>query len=210
MRSAIVLAGGTSKRFGADKGLLEIRGKPMISYVIDACVAASIDDVLVVVSTGEQREKLLRVFPRGARVVMDDKERYHISGPLLGMVTGLEHAKARRSFVTGCDTPLVRAELIDYIFTRAVKGVDAVVPRWPNGYIEPLQAIYTVGSTLRAARIVVDQGRRDLRSLMSKLKRVDYVSTDELRRIDPKLVSFLNVNEASDLNKLEGIIEEIS
>lgn len=182
----------------------------MISCVIDACHAASVDELLVVVSTDEQREGLLRILPRGTRVLIDELERYQISGPLLGMITGLEYVRATRSFITGCDTPLLRADLIDYLFSRSVKGVDAVVPRWPNGYIEPLQAVYTVGSTLRAARIVVDQGRRDLRSLLGTLKGVEYISTEELMRIDPKLVSFLNVNDASDLNRLKGIIEEIS
>lgn len=203
MRSAIVLAGGISKRFGADKAMLRVRGKPMVSLVIEACIAASADDVIVVVSTEGQRERLSEVLPREVTVVMDDVDRHQgARGPLLGVATGLAYAKADYSFVAGCDVPLIRARLIDYLFKRAARGVDAVIPRWPNGYVEPLHAVYRVGSTLRAAEDAIRQGRQDLRSVARLLGRVDYVPTDELKRLDEGLVSFINVNTQDDLAEL--------
>jgi len=34
-RSAVILAGGSSRRFGQNKGLLELAGMPLIFHVVD-------------------------------------------------------------------------------------------------------------------------------------------------------------------------------
>ncbi len=35
-RSAIIIAGGLSKRFGQEKGLVPLANKPLIKYVVEA------------------------------------------------------------------------------------------------------------------------------------------------------------------------------
>ena len=49
IKSAIVLAGGFSNRFGQDKGLLKLGEKPLILYILDE-VSTVVGEVLVVVS----------------------------------------------------------------------------------------------------------------------------------------------------------------
>ena len=53
---AVILAGGFSRRFGRDKGLVVLAGKPLIVHVIDR-VSKVADEVLVVVSSAEQKNK---------------------------------------------------------------------------------------------------------------------------------------------------------
>lgn len=50
MRSAVILAGGSGKRMKTDKPkvLHEVLGKPMLEWVIDACLKAEVDRICVV------------------------------------------------------------------------------------------------------------------------------------------------------------------
>jgi CTP:molybdopterin cytidylyltransferase MocA len=67
MISGIVLAAGTSSRFGSTKQLLELRGKPLVVHAVDALRGAGVDEVLVVV--GHDEERVREVLPAGARAI---------------------------------------------------------------------------------------------------------------------------------------------
>ncbi|MFQ6086001.1 MAG: molybdenum cofactor guanylyltransferase [Candidatus Bathyarchaeia archaeon] len=201
-RSAIILAGGDSKRFGSFKALFMIRNKPMISYVIDACLAIPFEDILVVTSSSDKEKMIQEVVPRGVHVVRDDIERYPVTGPLCGIATGLEQVKTDFTFITACDIPLLRPRLVGYLLRRITVDVEAIIPRWPNGFIEPLLAVYQTVRTLNSVRIAIREGNRNLRSFITPLKKVDYVSVDELRSVDRELISLLNVNTPNDLTGL--------
>jgi len=54
--SAVVLAAGGSKRFGANKLLLEINGKAVLGHVLDAVIQSGIEEIIVV--TGPYRDQI--------------------------------------------------------------------------------------------------------------------------------------------------------
>ena len=54
-RSAIILANSSSKGFASDKGILELEGKPLLNYVIDA-VEGLVEEIIVVTSSQEQAD----------------------------------------------------------------------------------------------------------------------------------------------------------
>lgn len=84
------------------------------------------------------------------------------------------------------------------MFDRA-RGADAAIPQWPNGYIEPLHAVYKVSPALSAAEKAMGEGRLTIRAMIAGLGKVVYVGTDELRRFDPELSTFFNINSQKDL-----------
>ncbi len=53
MRTGIILAGGDSKRIGTDKGLIDLNGKHLISYVIES-LRPVVDEIIVVVGSEER------------------------------------------------------------------------------------------------------------------------------------------------------------
>ena len=55
--SAVILAGGYSRRFGRDKSLIQLAGKPLISYVTDR-VCKIVEEVVIVVSSPNQKESI--------------------------------------------------------------------------------------------------------------------------------------------------------
>jgi molybdenum cofactor cytidylyltransferase len=69
--SAIVLAAGTSSRFGGTKQLVEVRGKPMVQHAIDAAVAGGADEVVVVLGHDADAVRDVLRPPSNVRTVMN-------------------------------------------------------------------------------------------------------------------------------------------
>ncbi|RLG94957.1 hypothetical protein DRO37_03960 [Candidatus Bathyarchaeota archaeon] len=200
-RTCIILAGGSSERLGCDKGLMDLAGKPLIQHVYDR-VKGYVDEVLVVVSSAEQRKRYSRLFPPSVKVLMDFSDG---GCPLIGALTGFMEADGVHSVLLPCDTPFISGDVIELLF-EATFNVNASIPRWPNGYIEPLQAVYRTRPALKAAEIAFKNGERRMQSMISRLRRVRYISTIVLREFDPHLLSLFNVNTPLDLRRAERII----
>ena len=201
--SAIILAGGFSKRFGQDKCLIELAGKPLIFHVLDN-VSKVIDEALVVVSSEGQRHAV-KAFARPKIMVIID--RYSPRSPLAGALTGFENAFGEYSLLLPCDTPFVSKEIVSLLLDLCVSR-SAAIPRWPNRYIEPLHAVYHTKSALNASKTAYDEKKFDLRSMISNLTGVRYVSTLALQQLDPKLTTFFNVNTPRELKKAESMLKQ--
>ncbi len=203
-RAAIILAGGNSQRFKADKGLTDLAGKPLILYVIER-VQDLVDEIVVCVKSDEKRLLYSSVLPKNSRIVVDMEG--FPTCPLTGAHTGLMKTQSEYSILLPCDTPFISRRLIDLLFDIAV-GVNAVIPRWPNGYIEPLQAVYRTKPAQKAARECLKRGENRMRSMISSLRKVRYLSTIVIREIDPKMLTFFNVNAPLDLRRAEVMIRK--
>lgn len=201
-KSAIILAGGFSKRFGRDKGLIELGGKPLIFHVLDR-VARVVDESLVVVSSESQRDAFTPFVASKTKVVID---KYSLQSPVVGALTGFENASGEYSLLLPCDTPFVSKEVASLLFDLCANK-SAVVPRWPNRYIEPLHAVYHTRWALNASKNAYEEKKLDLRSMISNLRGVRYISTLVLQQIDPKLMTFFNVNTPEDLKKAESMLK---
>ncbi|MDP3386104.1 MAG: nucleotidyltransferase family protein [Eubacteriales bacterium] len=62
MISGVVLASGFSERFGSDKLLSDFKGKEIIRWVVDSCVASRLDEIIVVYRRPELLD-LLKDYP---------------------------------------------------------------------------------------------------------------------------------------------------
>ncbi len=202
-RAAIVLAGGYSRRFGQDKGLVSLAGKPLVAHVIEG-VREYVDEFLVVVSSEDQKAAYSSVIPNGDRIIVDKGD---VRSPLVGALTGLTNSHAQYSLLLPCDTPFVSRMVVKLLF-EACSGVDAAVPRWPNDYIEPLQAVYKTSSALKATREALEREEMRPLSMIRLLKRTRYLSTLVIQQINPQLTTFFNINTPSDLAKAEKIIRK--
>ena len=197
-KSAIILAGGFSHRFGQDKGLLQLANKPLIEYVLDA-ISTLVDEKMVVASSKVQAENYAKVLGSDFNVLIDVDD---VQSPLVGALTGFKEAHGRYALLLSCDTPFVSNDVISLLFELCINRY-AVIPRWPNGYIEPLQAVYCTKLALEAAKNALSEGKLNLRSMVDKLRGVRYVSTLVLQQLDPDLRTFINVNTPLDLKKAE-------
>jgi molybdopterin-guanine dinucleotide biosynthesis protein A len=201
-RSAVILAGGFSKRFGQDKGLIKLIRKPLITHVLNA-VERIVDERLVVLSSKTQAENYLGIVSSDIKVLVDKGK---VQSPLVGAFTGFREARGKYTLLLPCDTPFVSKGIISLLFEICI-GRNAVIPRWPNDYIEPLQAVYCTKPALEAARKALDDGSLNMRGLINRLNSVRYISTMVLQQLDPKLTTFFNINTPLDIRKAEHMLK---
>lgn len=197
-RSAIVLAGGISSRFGQDKGVLELNHKSLIKHVVDT-VRAVTDEIIVVANSPKRVEKYAKLVGPNVRFAIDLEQ---AKGPLVGALTGFVAARGSYALLLPVDVPFVSRDVVDLLF-ELCHGRSAVIPRWPNAQIEPLHAVYHVQVALEAAKIAVGDGRLNVRAMIEGMRGVRYVSTLVIQELDPELKTFFNVNTPLDLKKAE-------
>jgi molybdopterin-guanine dinucleotide biosynthesis protein A len=202
-RAAVVLAGGLSKRYGRDKCLIELAGKPLVLHVVDR-VCNLVDENVVVVSLNASKEGLSKMLKSKVKVVAD---KYEEHSPLIGALSGFESTDAEYSLLLPCDTPFVSTDITALLLDLCVSRA-ATIPRWPNGYIEPLQATYNTRLAIEASKKALNEGKRDLASMINNLHGVRYVSTLVLEQLDPQFLTFFNVNSPEALKKAESLLHE--
>lgn len=201
--SAIILTGGSSSRFGQDKGLLILAKKPLVKHVLEA-TEGLVDEKIVVVSSKDQAERYMKLLGTSAKVLVDIED---IQSPLVGAITGLEEAQGEHSLLLSCDAPFVSANVLSLLL-ELCPGKTAVIPRWPNGYMEPLQAVYRTEPALDASQSALCKGELNMRALVDELRGIRYVSTLVLQQLDPELKTFFNINTPLDLKKAESLLKK--
>ena len=199
--AVIILAGGLSSRFGQDKCMKELLGKPLITHVLDR-VASLGNERIVVIGSETQRSSLPSTIQTRTKVVVD---KYDDHSPLVGALTGFENTQSEVALLLPCDAALVSLDIASLLLDLGASR-NAVIPRWPDGKIEPLQAAYNVKSAAIAAEAALKEGKRDMLGMISHLRRICYVSTLVLQQLDPKLDTFLNINTVQDWNKAEHLV----
>jgi len=122
----------------------------------------------------------------------------------MGILTGCKRARAEYVAVVPCDAPFLNPKILVELFKRA-EGHDAAIPRWPNGYLEPLHSIYRRQAVIDVAQELMRRGSRSILRLIESLRDVVYVSIEELKLIDERLLTFFNVNTPRDLLMAEAM-----
>jgi molybdopterin-guanine dinucleotide biosynthesis protein A len=196
--SGVIMAGGTSQRLGRNKALERIGGKALIERVMDSLVPLT-TEVLVVVAQPEQAAALL--LPPWVRVVSD---RYPGRGSLGGIFSGLQASAEPWSLVVACDMPFLNRELLRYLIGES-SNVDAVVPCL-GGQPEPLHALYSK-ACLAPMQRMLRAGQLKIAPLFEAV-RVRYVDEAAIDRIDPRHLSFFNINTQADLEEARGYFRQ--
>jgi molybdopterin-guanine dinucleotide biosynthesis protein A len=200
-RTAIILAGGESSRFGSNKALALLAGKPLVCHVAERLSSVA-GEILVVIGYHEARAGYEAVLPSSVKIMNDSQEG---KTPLIGIATGLQAAKSEYAFICACDVPFVNQEVVELLYHRA-SGADAAIPKWNQGHIEPLEAVYRTPSTLVATRETLSLFGSPLKVMIDKLGKVAYVSVeDEVGILDSDLRTFLNVNTREDMDRAEEL-----
>jgi len=110
--AAVVLAGGQGRRMGgADKGLVEYRGRPLVEWVL-AALAPQVDELVV---SANRNLEAYAAF--GYRVLPDTLPDY--PGPLAGVLAALEAVQADWLLVAPCDTPHLPPDLAAHLLAAA-------------------------------------------------------------------------------------------
>lgn len=197
-RSALILAGGQGSRLGyREKALLDINGKPLISYAISA-IEDIVDEVIISVRDKVQGELVSRQLP-GYKLAFDMQEN---TGPLAGILAGLRACMNEYCFVAACDMPFINGTVVEMLF-ETCWGHGASIPRWNDGFLEPLHAVYRREPMILETERAIERRETVILAPVLRLD-VNFVDMDEIRRFDPGLKTFMNINTPEDIARMSG------
>ena len=187
--TAVVLAGGRATRMsGTDKGLIEVAGRPMVAYVLDALVP-QVERILINANRNQDRYAAF-----GYPVVADEDPNF--LGPLAGLASGLRMCRTPLMLAVPCDCPLVAPILVERLRAALEPEGTEIAVAFDGESLQP------VFSLLR---------RRLYRSLEAFLacggrKVGDWLEQHQVAKADLSDCrdSFINVNDPADREALEA------
>jgi len=190
--TAVILAGGESRRMGRDKTHVEFRGKSLLNHAI-ANLSPLFDEIVLSV-----REPLSIDLSQSNIVqVMDAGEE---RGPMMGIVAAMASVRTDWVFVTGVDMPFVVPAVLQQMADQR-SGHDAVLAE-VDGYFQPMPAFYAKGTCLPAMQDCIAQDRRSLMRLIPSLSTA-ILTEQDLRPLDPGLRSFTDLDTPEALSTEE-------
>lgn len=196
--SIIILAGGKSSRIGLDKdkGHMPLSGTNLIDQVISNIISLegiSEQDIIIV---GPKEKFLNYKYKRVIEDIFPEK------GPLSGIFSGLKYSTTFYNLVIGYDMPFIETKLIEYMIQNR-NSYDLVLPTHSGGLWEPLCAIYSK-NCLEIIEKNLKNDKLAIRYIFPFLK-IRWIREEEIKRFDPELNSFFNINLMSDFNQAEKL-----
>lgn len=189
---AVVLCGGKSTRLGIDKTQLVFRDKTFLEQVVSQ--VSQVCRYVVLVGDIDYSAHNL------PNDIIIEHDQVADKGPVEGIRTGLERLSrlVEYGFVTSCDVPLLKPDLIRHLFKLAEEQTGAVPIEGKRVY--GMTAIYrTELHHLIENRIQEDQLRvSELAEAFGCLQ----PTVESLKVIDPTLDSMTNVNSRADYLRL--------
>lgn len=121
--TGLVLAGGMGRRMGGvDKGLLELRGRPLVAWVVER-LRPQVDSLLI--NANQNRERYAGF---GCPVVPDQIPDF--AGPLAGLHAALSAASTPLVATAPCDSPFLPEDLVSRLFSAlTAAGAEIAVAR---------------------------------------------------------------------------------
>lgn len=190
VKTAIILAGGQSKRMGFDKKYIEVEGK----YLLDSIVKNlefEFEKIIIVTNTP------CHLMKSNIKYIKD--EIINI-GPLGGIHAGLKCSDCEYNYVVACDMPYINLNYIRYLKKQVrietnLKS-DAIITRF-NEWIEPFNGIYSK-RIVNDIENYVGRNKRNIYSLISNMNTV-YINENIARKFSPDWKMFKNLNTKRDL-----------
>lgn len=191
-RTAVILVGGEARRAdGKEKYFFVYEGRTFIERLIDT-LSQVVDEIILVAKDPEQCKRFRHL--EGVRCITDIRPGI---GPIGGLHAGTLASHGDTVFVSACDMPCIESEVVRYLF-EAIGDGDAAIPSWNFDMIEPLHAVY------RRSVLLSYLENHESFSLRPMIRSINtrYVPVDDLRKFDPTLKTFTNINKLEDLERM--------
>jgi molybdenum cofactor guanylyltransferase len=195
-----ILAGGAGSRMGRPKAALSIRGRPVLSWLLERFAWPG--PTLLVTAPGREHP------PESARFDREVSDPVAGQGPLRGILTALEQVETETVLVATVDMPGVTAAQLQWLAAslHARPAISAVLPRRAggvrgagDGIIEPFPSAYRRGF----AEVI--RGRLAAhRAAVHALSSLPDVAVLEVPHDWPD-DTWINLNEPADLARFNGV-----
>ncbi len=183
--SAVLLAGGESRRMGKDKATILFREKPLWQIQLELLRKLEPSETFVSARTDPSWR------PGDVQFVADVPPS---CGPLSGLAASLARMRTTHLLALAIDMPFMSENYLRYLCDQIEPGC-GVLPK-VRGHAEPLAAIYPRGADRDFSNALTGTDF-SLQTLTRKLVEVGRLRELAVNEEERKL--FLNVNEVSDL-----------
>lgn len=166
----LVLAGGHSRRMGADKARVQLDGNDLLARTV-GILRAVLTPVFVSVRADQQSDPLRAQYP----LVVDVES---IAGPAAGLLAAHALAPAAAWIVVAVDMPLLTVSVVRELV--AARGIASDATAWHaagDGAPEPLCAVYEPATLTRFAAHVAAGGSASPRAWLAQAN-VKYLADD--------------------------------
>jgi molybdopterin-guanine dinucleotide biosynthesis protein A len=196
-RGIVLLAGGSSRRMGQDKWMLEVGEMTVMERIIS--VLHPLGAELWVIAAGADELKIPHRYPdlskRFPNVHMTHDTLQDI-GPLAGIAAGLSHCAQSYMLVSASDMPFPSHKLADKLFELCLtEDAQAAIPEW-SGKLHPLFAVYRKDCLTSLIPYIEDGGRK----VMGWLHTLDIaiLAEKQVKQLDPQGTALFNMNHRED------------
>lgn len=196
--AGVLLAGGLARRMGGgDKGLQLLGGQPILARIVER-VRPQVG-ALILNANGDPD----RFAAYGLPVVPDVVEGF--AGPLAGVLTGMEWARANVTGATwlasvATDAPFVPRNLVARLRDAAEQETRPLACAVSGGRTHPVMALWSLDLADELRRALIGEGMRKIDAWTARYGVTTVAFDDDA--MDP----FFNVNTPDDLAEAERLI----
>ena len=186
--TAVILAGGKGRRMqGADKGLMEFNGQPIIDHILEA-IKPQVGHILINANRNSDQYAAY-----GYPVIQDALKNYQ--GPLAGFAVAMKKATTRFIVTLPCDGPVIPDDLIERLSTAMEQSQADIAVAHDGTRLQPVHAMISV-ALLPSLEKFLDEGNRkiDLWYARHKMAEADFSDVPEI---------FNNINTPQEHRQLE-------
>ena len=213
--TGVILAGGQSRRMGANKALMQLGSDSLIEHVIRR-MRHVVDELLLITNSPAEYTHLH--VPMHGDIIPD-------TGALGGIYTGLTHASQDTVLCVACDSPFLNPNLLVYL-ASVLGEYDAVMPytysrrQMPScrnketGVTNPSDNGQVTLQTLCAAYSkrclpIIESMLRESELRVHALQErahIKRISPEVWQAFDPEGMSFFNINTPEDFESADSHI----
>lgn len=184
--TAVILAGGKSKRMGYNKEYIEIKGKVLIKDNIKKLKQA-FTEIIVVTNNPKLYENL---------EVITTQDIYFQKGPLSGIHSALLKSSSEYIYLLACDMPDIDLKYIEMMKNTVDEKHPEILVAKKDGRIEPFNGFYSKCLLSRIENLL-KLNNLAIRDLLKESK-VEFMDLEKLK-LNKDL--FLNLNTPSELEE---------
>ena len=188
--TGFILVGGKSSRMGTDKARLQLGDCSFTERI--AATLSTVTSSVGVVGGSAHNHPGLKSTP----------DVFTAWGALGGIHAALANCHTEWTMVVACDLPFVTPDLLKRLIQMR-SGFEAVAPLQPNGYLQPLCALYRVEPCLGRAEQLINSGERRPLALLDLVK-TRVVQFEELSDLTDADHFFDNINTPDDYLKAKA------
>lgn len=207
-----ILVGGKSTRFGVDKGLFKFQNKPLIEYQLEILKQFEREIFLVANHRNQVQSYIDNIDVHAITGFIVDDYDFNLNpsvrSPMIGLYSAFKDLRKfnyEKLFALSCDNPLIKKEVVEFLIKES-ELYDCVIPYWKNQFIEPLISIYPIEKAFQTSAECIKKRKFKLSNIINDEWKTNFISIeDAIKKLDPHLLSFKNVNTNGDMAEIQGL-----